>query len=78
MSDLTEAQMDEYRAAANVANPEEPTHDHKGRIVARRMTEREIMEESLILLRAFGDALEALGSNPMLRAIPGVGKMLGK
>lgn len=75
MSDLTEAQMDEYRAAAN---PDEPVTDHKGRMAVQRMTDREMAEESLILLRAFGDALEALGSNPMLRAIPGVGKMLGK
>lgn len=75
MSDLTEAQMDEYRAAAQ----EDPRAvDDKKRIRAELLTDREIAIESLVLLRAFGDALEALGSNPMLRAIPGVGKMLGK
>lgn len=53
----------------------EVTRDGNGRIVVADMTEREILEETLILLRAFSDALSVLGSNPMLGAmIPGLPK----
>lgn len=92
MSDGTEAVQDEYRAATatgrggvcgtGCAIPEVghdgPCLDSKGREIAERMTDREIAEESLILLRAFGDALQALGDNPMLRAIPGMRGMFNK
>lgn len=73
MSDLTEAQMDEYREA--VAEDTRAC-DPKGRPLAHLMSDREIAEESVILLRAFGDALEALGQNPMLRAM--MPKQFGK
>lgn len=33
------------------------------------MTDREIAEETLAYLRALGDALQAAGKNPMLRAM---------
>lgn len=46
--------------------------DPKGRQLAETMADRAIAVESLILLRAFGDALQALGDNPMLRALPGM------
>ncbi len=75
MSDLTEAQMDEYRAAAEDKIPV----DNKNRPAVHILTDRAIAEESLILLRAFGDALQALGDNPMLRALPGMrGMFSGK
>lgn len=35
----------------------------------KEMTDREIAEETLAMLRAFGDALEAATSNPMIRAM---------
>ena len=57
--------MDEYRAAAGT----ERGKDDKGRDMVETMTDREIAIETLVLLRAFGDALEQLGSNPMLRAM---------
>jgi len=65
MSDLTEAQMDEYRAASG----EERGKDDKGRDMVETMTDRELLKESVVLLRAFGDALETLGQNPMLKAM---------
>lgn len=73
MADLTEAQHDEYRTA----DPRK--RNEQGQIVdVRLMTEREIAEETLILLRAFGEALQAVGQSPMVRAIPGMSKMFGK
>lgn len=40
------------------------------------MTDREIAEESLILLRFFGDALTAISSSPMASAMmPGFPKL---
>lgn len=47
----------------------EVMRDGQGRIVAADMTDREIAEESLILLRAFADALSVIGNNPMLGAM---------
>lgn len=68
MNDLTEAEQNEYRQSMNDT-------DDKGRALAHTMTDRAIAEESLILLRAFGDALQALGENPMLKAMmPKFGK----
>lgn len=66
MSDLTEAQMDEYR---NSAAFKEESLDDKSRLKPACMTDRAIAEESLVLLRAFGDALQELGNNPMLKAM---------
>lgn len=44
-----------------------------GRLPVEEMNDRQIAVETLILLRAFGDALEAASSNPMVRAmIPGL------
>jgi len=73
VSELTEAQQDEYRAA------QPPVVDPKGRALTEHMTDRAIAEESLILLRAFGDAQVAVGKNPMVRVIPGMrGMFSGK
>lgn len=74
MSDLSEAMQDEYRAAAA---EDVRAVDDSGRTLPHLMSDREIAEESLILLRAFGDALQALGSNPMIKAIPGMRGMFG-
>lgn len=63
MSDLTEAQQEEYRAA------QLPVTDAKGRILPSALSERELLEECLIMLRGFGDALEVVGQNPMLKAM---------
>ncbi len=48
--------------------------DHKGRPLAATMSDRQMAEETLILLRAFGDALEVISNNPMLQMMmpPGV------
>lgn len=78
MSDGTEAVQDEYREAVAETSEDPRAVDPKGRIHPHLMTQREIAEESLILLRAFGDALQALGDNPMLRAIPGMRGMFNK
>lgn len=78
MDDLTEAQQNEYRAAAVAAGDDGRPIDGRNRTLAATMTDREIAEESLILLRAFGDALQALGDNPMLRALPGMRGMFSK
>lgn len=49
--------------------------DPKGRPLAHLMDHDEKVTECLILLRAFGDALESLSANPMLSAmVPGLGK----
>ncbi len=50
--------------------------DHKGRPFPATMSDRQIAEESLILLRAFGDALEVIANNPMLQMMmpPGLVK----
>jgi hypothetical protein len=45
--------------------------DTKGRMVPAEMTDRQIAEETLILLRAFGDVISALGQNPMAVAMLG-------
>lgn len=36
---------------------------------ASEMTDREILEETLVLLRFFGDALTAISSSPMAAAM---------
>lgn len=49
--------------------------DSKNRPVVESMTEREIMEENLILMRAFADALAVISSSPMASAmLPGFPK----
>lgn len=43
------------------------------RLPVSDLTDREIAEETLTLLRGFADALEAISSNPMMRAmVPGL------
>lgn len=57
----------------NIGTPEAGTNLAAGRLPVHEMEDREILIETLILLRAFGDALEAASSNPMVRAmIPGL------
>jgi hypothetical protein len=47
--------------------------DAKGRPLLAEMSDREVLEEVAHNLRAFHDALENLGKNPMLKAmLPGV------
>lgn len=46
--------------------------DDKGRVLVEHLTDRELLKESVILLRAFGDALEALSQHPMAAMIPGL------
>lgn len=72
MSDLTEAQQDEYRSAAV------PDKDSKGRPAVGFMSERELLEECVLMLRGFADALEQVGQNPMLKAMPGMGALFGR
>lgn len=58
-----------------MANTQARPIDGKGRPLASSMTDREMAEETLILLRAFGDALAVISSNPMLGAmVPGIPK----
>jgi hypothetical protein len=45
--------------------------DPKGRIRADLLTEEEKLTECVVLLRAFGDALEMLSSHPMAGALLG-------
>lgn len=40
--------------------------DDRGRILVAAMEERQLLEESVLLLRALTDVLSALGQNPML------------
>lgn len=50
--------------------------DVKGRQHVSEMTDRQIAEETLHLMRAFSDVLSAIGSNPVAAAmIPGLGKL---
>lgn len=41
------------------------------RLPISEMSDRQIAEETLHLLRTFSDALQEFASNPMLRMIPG-------
>jgi hypothetical protein len=45
--------------------------DPKGRVMAHDLSDREALIECVILLRAFGDALEMLSSHPMAGALLG-------
>lgn len=52
------------------------TTDLKGRKLVHSMNEREIAEETLLLLRAFTDIFEGIARNPMLAAmIPGLPRL---
>lgn len=72
MEDLTEAEQQEYRDAQPV-----PGTDAKGRRMPETMTDREMLMEILINFRQLGDTLEEVGQNPMLKALPGMGKLFG-
>jgi hypothetical protein len=61
----TEAVQAEY---AEATLPDD-YYDEQKRVNARYLTDRELLVESVVLLRAFGDALTALGQNPMLKAM---------
>lgn len=45
--------------------------DSKGRPLPHTMSDRAMAEETLILLRAFGDILQSVGSNPIAGAMLG-------
>lgn len=50
-------------------------NDARGRKLPSAMSEREIVEETLLLLRVFGDALSAISNSPMAAAMmPGLPK----
>jgi hypothetical protein len=57
--------------AALIAETQE-IRDDVGRKLPAYMTDREIAEESLILLRGFYDALTALSASPMAAMVPGL------
>lgn len=70
------ASMEEY--AAMSGDTERPKDD-KGRVIVQALTDREVAEETLYTLRALADVLEAVGQNPMARAMmPGLGNLGGK
>lgn len=50
-----------------------PATDDKGRPVVQSLSDRELLEETVVYLRAFGDVLEQISKNPMLGAMmPGM------
>lgn len=70
MSDITEAQMNEYRASNRSAMV-----DAKGRTLPEAMTERDLLEEMVLNMRGLADMLEEIGKNPMLKAMMPKGLM---
>ena len=76
----TEADQEEYREAHDreVTETEPVLVDDQGRQAVQTMTDREILEETLVYLRAFGDALAVASKSPMAMAIPGIRDLLGK
>lgn len=65
MDDLTEAQMDEYRANA----AERQGTDEKGRPLVETMTTHDMMREMVENMRGLADMLEEIGKNPMVKAM---------
>lgn len=50
--------------------------DAKGRADVRAMSDRELAEETLLLLRVFSDAISELSNSPMAKAmLPGFPKL---
>lgn len=50
--------------------------DNKGRSDVRTMSDRELSEETLLLLRVFSDAIAEISASPMAKAMmPGFPKL---
>jgi hypothetical protein len=50
--------------------------DSKGRAAVSTMSDREVAEETLLLLRVFSDAISELSNSPMAKAmLPGFPKL---
>lgn len=74
MNHLEDSTQHEY-AMASMANR---VRDEKKRLVIDTMTDREIQEETLGLLRQLADILEAVGQSPMAAAMMPALSRLGK
>lgn len=68
---IREIDETEFERVNRVANNGGPRKDDKGRVLVHDMSEREIMEELLLTVRALGDAFSEMGKNPMLKAFAG-------
>ena len=71
--------MEEYEAATanriSINDDAVRGKDEKGRDMVECMTDRELLKETVLSLRALGDVLEAVGQSPMAAAMmPGFGR----
>lgn len=60
-----------------MSEPNAKVVDMQGRPAVSSMSDRELAEETVLMLRQFADAISALAANPMVKTmLPGMGLKL--